>query len=290
MILLDGAMGTELSRRGFELADPLWSAKVLLEAPEAILELHRDYLEAGSDIVSTASYQISEPGFLARGLTRKDARRALASSYEVARAALRQRADSTGDASRAIAVSLGPYGAILADGSEYSGDYDLSHAELVRFHRERFEVAADIGAGLVALETFPTLNEAEAALEALDDFATLSAWLSFVPRAEAVAVEKLVSPRLAALAFNCGAPELTFEAAARAAKTVTLPVFAYPNRGGTWDASTKTWRAVEVVDWGRWVEWARSAGLRGLGGCCETSPETIASLHAALKATRGQPA
>lgn len=273
-------MGTELSRRGFDLEDPLWSAKVLLEAPDAILSIHRDYLRAGAELIASASYQVSEEGFAGRGLKREEARRALSTAHALAETALERHREETGDRSRRAAISLGPYGAMLADGSEYTGAYAVPAAELVRFHRARFEVLAGEGARLVALETLPTIQEAEAALEALESFSELEAWLSFVPRVSGAKVATLRSPNLAAVAFNCGPFEATVQEASACAALGPLPVFVYANRGGTWDAEAKAWRDEASITPEVWVDRARSVGLSAIGGCCGVGPEAIARLRA----------
>lgn len=273
-------MGTELSKRGLDLEDPLWSARVLIEAPEAILDVHRDYLSAGAELISTASYQVSEEGFQRRGLSRAEARRALRTAYELAQTALRRHAEETGEYERRAAVSLGPYGAMLADGSEYTGAYSIRHAALVGFHRARFEVVSDLGAALVAVETLPTETEAEAVLEALEAFPALAAWISFVPRVSAAAVAELRSPQLVAIGFNCGTPELALQSAADCAQRGPKPVIVYPNRGGSWDAAAKQWRGAEAAVEEAWAERAAAAGVRAIGGCCGVGPAEVARLRA----------
>lgn len=282
LLLLDGAMGTELARRGFELRDPLWSARVLIERPEAILDLHLDYLAAGADVLTTASYQISEIGFQASGETRARARAALADAVRLGQTAIERHERDREPSGIALAVSLGPYGAVLADGSEYTGDYELGHAELVHFHRERLAVIADTGAKLVAFETFPTMLEAEAALEALSHFPELRAWLSFVPRQEPRSFSALHSNQLLALGFNCGPVESIMQEAARGRRESPRPVFVYPNRGGRWDPVAKQWLNDEEPQPATWVDQCSSLGIRAVGGCCEIGPDAIRQMRAAI--------
>lgn len=284
LLLLDGAMGTELARRGFDLRDPLWSAKILLEAPDAVTAVHLDYLAAGAELICTASYQVSEEGFEQKGLTRQDARRALHLAYTLAETAVRQHSERAPDTDRGIAVSLGPYGAILADGSEYTGAYAISHAQLVRFHRGRLAVVADTGASLVAMETLPTLEEAEAVLEALEALPELKVWLSFVPGTPSSAITTLRGRNIAAVSLNCGPSELVLREAGFTARSSPYPVLAYPNRGGTWDAEAKLWRDAQEASVLDWVDAARGSGLSGLGGCCGVSPAEIARMRQRLDA------
>ena len=177
-LVLDGALATELERAGMDLADPLWSARALMEAPEAILRVHRSYLEAGADIITSAGYQATIPGFMAKGCSREEAERLLRLAVRLVKRARDEYEAETGRRALA-AASAGPYGAYLADGSEYSGHYDLSRRELADFHRERALILADEAPDLLAFETVPSLAEAEAIADAVSALPAGSAWLSF---------------------------------------------------------------------------------------------------------------
>ncbi|MCH8204935.1 MAG: homocysteine S-methyltransferase, partial [Candidatus Hydrogenedentes bacterium] len=183
VVILDGAMATELERRGAELEDSLWSAKVLLESPELIREVHFDYFAAGADVAITASYQATFRGLGERGLSRGEAADLIRLSVQLAREARdafwEDPARREGRLRPLIAGSVGCYGAYLADGSEYRGDYGLSRSELVEFHRGRIEVLAGAGLDLLACETIPCKVEAEALVEVLGEFPETPAWLSF---------------------------------------------------------------------------------------------------------------
>src|SRR6185312_3096315 len=176
--VLDGGLATELERRGCDISGPLWSARVLHEAPEAIRQVHLDYLRAGADCISTASYQVSEMGYAELGRPREDAARALRRSVEIAEQA-REEYRHESDRSVLIAASLGPYGAALHNGAEFHGRYEIGFDQLVAFHAERLDIIAGSAADLVALETIPSLDEARAILAALARFPQLRAWLSF---------------------------------------------------------------------------------------------------------------
>jgi homocysteine S-methyltransferase len=182
-LILDGALATELERRGADLFDPLWSAKLLIEKPALIQAVHRDYFAAGADVATTATYQATFAGFLRRGLQREAASRLLRDAVALAVAA---RDDFWSDAANRagrrrplVAASIGPYGAMLADGSEYRGHYAATDAALREFHAPRLEVLARSGADLLACETLPCLREAVILAELLHDYAPLTAWMSF---------------------------------------------------------------------------------------------------------------
>jgi S-methylmethionine-dependent homocysteine/selenocysteine methylase len=174
-LVLDGGLSTQLEAAGHDLSDHLWSARLLADDPEAIIEAHLAFLRAGADVVTTASYQATVDGFARRGIDAAGAAALLRRSVDLAREACER---APGDRPRWVAASVGPYGAMLADGSEYRGDYGLPMSELVRFHRDRLRILADAGPDILALETIPDAVEAEALLTALDGVG-VAAWLSF---------------------------------------------------------------------------------------------------------------
>ena len=181
-LVLDGGLATELERKGFDLADPLWSARLLMDTPDAIRSVHLDYLDAGADVIIGASYQATTQALLRRGLTTAQAETILIRSVTLAREALEEflaAGSATERLAPLVAASIGPYGAWLADGSEYRGDYGLTERELRAFHRPRFEILAGAGADLLALETIPSRREAEALVNLMEASGKVRGWLSF---------------------------------------------------------------------------------------------------------------
>src|SRR5215207_4492617 len=164
--LLDGGLATELEHRGFDISGPLWSARVLREAPQAIEQVHYDYFAAGADFAISASYQASYAGYAASGLADDETAALLRRSVSLAQSArARYREDSrrSNDPQAQerlerlrVAASVGPYGATLHDGSEYRGNYGLTVEELIAFHERRFAILAESGADLLACETIPS--------------------------------------------------------------------------------------------------------------------------------------
>ena len=180
VVVLDGGLATELEARGHDMSDRLWSARLLLTDPAAIENVHLAYYRAGAQVATTASYQASVDGFAAAGIDRAGALGLIAQSVVLAqRARDRRRAEAPGDDRPLfVAGSVGPYGAMLADGSEYRGDYDPGPAALAAFHRPRIEALVEAGADLLAFETIPTIREAEVLVRLLDEV-PIPAWLSF---------------------------------------------------------------------------------------------------------------
>jgi homocysteine S-methyltransferase len=286
-VVLDGGLATELERAGMDLRDDLWSARALLESPEEILRVHRSYFEAGADVAISASYQASFEGFAARGISRSEGRRLLQLSVSLARYAARDFPDAL------VAASVGPYGAMLADGSEYRGRYGLSVKDLMAFHRPRLETLLEAGPDLLAVETIPSIEEGEAILSVLAELPEARAWMSFSCRdgkrisdgtafstAAALAAS---SPQVVAVGVNCTPP--AFVPPLLASARVDVPLLAYPNLGSEWDASTKAWRlgTGPRPDLDREAAGWRALGVTVAGGCCGTTPEDVHAIAAALE-------
>jgi homocysteine S-methyltransferase len=300
-VLLDGALATELERRGADLDDPLWSAKLLIEAPERIEAVHYDYFLAGADVGTSASYQATFEGFAARGLDAGEAERLLRLSVElVVRARDRfwsQASNRAGRPKPLVAASVGCYGASLHDGSEYRGDYGLPRNELADFHRERLRILADSGADLLAFETIPSRLEAEVIASLLEELsgsiALPPAWVSFSCRNEtevshgeplAECFESLRSAKtVIATGINCTPPAFISGLLSSAGAATDRLLVVYPNSGERWEGAAHRWRpgvaSPPIEELGR--EWL-GLGARLIGGCCRTTPATIRALAAAL--------
>src|SRR6478609_8614413 len=133
-LVADGGLATELEAMGEDLSDALWSARLLADAPDRIEAAHLAFFRAGAQVATTASYQATFEGFAARGIAVDDADALLRRSVEIAGRA-RATALAGGVAGPLfVAASVGPYGAMLADGSEYRGRYGRSEAWLRDFH------------------------------------------------------------------------------------------------------------------------------------------------------------
>ncbi|TQJ90772.1 homocysteine S-methyltransferase [Streptomyces sp. SLBN-31] len=288
-VVLDGGMSNQLEFAGHDLSDELWSARLLAERPEAITEAHLAYFEAGADVAITASYQATFEGFAKRGIGRERAAELLALSVESAREAARRAAAKGVARPLWVAASVGPYGAMLADGSEYRGRYGLSVDELADFHRPRLEVLAAARPDVLALETVPDADEARALLRVVRGLG-VQAWLSYTadgehtragqPLEEAFALAADVD-EVIAVGVNCCAPEDVDGAVRIAARVTGKPVVVYPNSGEAWDAGARAWAGrssftpEEVTGW-------RASGARLIGGCCRVGPEAITGIAAAL--------
>ena len=282
-VVSDGGLATQLEAQGHKLDSALWSARLLHEDPDAIVQAHLAYFAAGAQVATTASYQASMDGFVHAGMTPAEAQKLIKRSVRLAE---RARANCQDDHDRWIAGSVGPYGAALADGSEYRGDYDLSVQELRKWHRPRIELLAEVGVDILALETIPCLVEVEALLAEIDGSGQ-QCWLSVTcagdrtragePAEEAFALARDID-EIIAVGVNCIDPAGAYALARIASQAASKPVVIYPNSGERWDAVTKAWmgpatfQAEDVRDW-------ITGGARLVGGCCRVGPTQIKAIR-----------
>jgi homocysteine S-methyltransferase len=293
LMVLDGALATELERRGADLDDPLWSAKCLVERPDLIRQVHLDYFRAGADVATTATYQATFEGFARRGIERQAAVQLMCRAVDIAVAARDEfwalESNRAGRLRPLIAASFGPYGAMLADGSEYRGRYELDDGALAEFHAPRLRVLADAGADLLACETIPCLREALVLARGLREFPGVHAWISFSCRdgahtSEGEDIGECVAqlrayPQIAAVGVNCTAPQYITPLLRKMRAKTDKPLVVYPNSGECYEASIKQWRGAG----GAWQIGAQARlwyaeGARLIGGCCRTGPLEISSV------------
>lgn len=288
--IIDGAMATELEGRGCDLNDDLWSARVLLEQPELIRAVHLDYFNNGADIAITASYQATVDGFAKRGLSREQALGLIKKSVQLAQEARDEfwakEENRVGRVRPLIAGSVGPYGAYLADGSEYRGDYNLTEDELIAFHRPRVEALIASGADLLACETIPCGIEARALIRLLAEFPNTFAWFTFTAkdgehisngeRIAEIAAFLDTQPQAAAIGINCTSPLHIPSLVHEIKKNTSKPIIVYPNSGEYYSAVTNTWHGETSSD--KFAlqsrEWYEN-GATLIGGCCRTTPKHI---------------
>ncbi|VFQ88767.1 unnamed protein product [Cuscuta campestris] len=310
--VIDGGLATELERHGANLNDPLWSAKCLLDSPHLIRAVHLDYLEAGAGIIISASYQATIQGFMAKDFSQDESEALLKKSVEIACEARnlynKKCRESSSDYTTAgkvlknrpilVAASVGSYGAYLADGSEYSGDYgDVINVKFLKdFHRRRVQLLADAGADIMAFETVPNKIEAQAFVELLDEEdIKIPAWLSFNSKdgINVVSGDSLLEcatiadscKTVVAVGINCTPPRFISNLILSLNKATAKPILIYPNSGETYDAEKKEWVTNTGVSNDSFVSYVNKwceDGASLVGGCCRTTPDTIRAIYNVL--------
>lgn len=290
VFIVDGGLATELEWRGYDLGDELWSAKYLLEDPGAIQQVNRDYLWAGADCIVSATYQATIPGLMRHGLTEAEAEDLLRFSVKLALDARDEfwvdEANHHNRLRPLVAASVGPYGAYLANGAEYTGDYDLDADGLAEWHRQRWHILATSGADLMACETIPSFAEAEALRHLILESPNTPAWVSFscqdgqhisdgTPIAQCAELLDTL-PNLVAIGVNCTPPRLMPALIKEIQASTNKPIILYPNSGEGYDADTKRWVGdTEPSEYGTISREWRKLGASLIGGCCRTRPSHI---------------
>ena len=294
-VVLDGGLGSALEAAGHALGTRLWSGQMVLDDPAGLGAVHLAYLEAGADVIATAGYQLSFEAFEALGYGEDDAVKALRASVTIA---VEARDAFWGDGTRhpgrlapLVAASVGPYGAFLADGSEYDGRYGVGEDVLRRFHQRRLDVLLDTEANVVVYETMPSGPEARVVAALLADRATKPAWLSFTCRDaerlwDGTPIEDAVrlcegAASIVAVGVNCVHPGHAGELVRRIAEVTDLPVSVCPNSGETYDDALATWRGPSASWLGEADAWIH-AGASLVGGCCRLGPDEIRELRRTL--------
>ncbi|MFQ6006752.1 MAG: homocysteine S-methyltransferase [Woeseia sp.] len=295
-VVLDGGLATELESQGFDIGTQLWSAALLQSDPSAVIDAHRAYLDAGAEIIISASYQASRDGFMSQGLSVQQADDLIANSVDLACKARQQFIDTHGqvDYTPIVAASIGPYGAAVHDGSEYTGDYDIDEAGLRRFHEPRLQLLDRSNADVLACETVAGYPEARVLCKLLMT-TRLPAWISFSCRDERRIGDGTLlreasglfheHPRVLALGVNCTAPQYVSSLIGEIIKGAPdKAVIVYPNSGEKYDIATNSWigRASSVDLVAAAKSW-HDAGAKIIGGCCRIGPRHIDALRQRLK-------
>lgn len=293
LIILDGALATELENRGCYINDSLWSAKILAESPEIIEKVHYDYFISGADCAITSSYQATIEGFMQRGFTETEAISLIQRSVRIAKKARDDFWNIPENRENRpiplVAGSVGPYGAYLADGSEYRGDYNISEEELINFHRPRIKILVDEGVDLLACETIPNLLEAKAITKLLKEFSNVYCWISFSCKndleiSDGTSISECAKyldkcEQVAAIGINCTAPVYVNSLIEQIKTNSKKPIIVYPNSGEEYDANSKTWHGDSAsCSYGCNAKNWFDKGAKLIGGCCRTTPKDIKSI------------
>ncbi len=290
-LVLDGAMSTPLEHYGLDTNNQLWTAMALVKDPQKVYQVHLDYFNAGADLVITDTYQANLPAFLTAGFTETQARQFMRHAVELANQARDDYEAKTGKHNY-VAGTIGPYGAYLADGSEYTGNYELSVEEYQAFHRPRLEEILAAGVDVLAVETQPKLTETQAVLELVHQLAPdLPVYVAFSLHddhhladgtALATAVQAIATdPQVVAVGFNCVALDVVEPAIKLIHATTDLPIIVYPNSGATYDPTTKTWsNPASGPTFKELIPTWYQAGATIIGGCCTTMPHDIENVRA----------
>lgn len=293
-VVLDGAMSTPLEKLGADTNNDLWTAKALIDNEELVYKVHKMYFEAGADLIITDTYQANVQAFEKVGYSEKEARNLIKKAVKIAQKARDDYENRTGKHNY-IAGTIGPYGAYLANGSEYRGDYELSAEEYQQFHLPRIEELVNAGVDILAIETQPKLDEVLAILELLKEkYPQQKVYVSYTLSDDDTISDGTPLPRaihaledysqVIAVGINCVKLELVEPALKNMKEITDKHLIVYPNSSAVYDPKSKTWSQLktsatfeELIP--NWYE----AGARIIGGCCTTGPKEIKAVADFIK-------
>ena len=293
-VVLDGAMSTPLERLGADTNNDLWTAKALIDNEELVYEVHKMYFEAGADLIITDTYQANVQAFEKVGYSEKEARNLIKKAVKIAQKARDDYENKTGKHNY-IAGTIGPYGAYLANGSEYRGDYELSVEEYQQFHLPRIEELVNAEVDILAIETQPKLDEVLAILELLKEkYPQQKVYVSYTLSDDDTISDGTPLPRaihaledysqVIAVGINCVKLELVEPALKNMKEITDKHLIVYPDSSAVYNPKSKTWSQTktsatfeELIP--NWYE----AGARIIGGCCTTGPKEIKAVADFIK-------
>ena len=288
--VIDGGLSNVLENAGYDLNHELWSARLINEEPQALIDAHLKYLQSGAQCIATGSYQATTEGFEKQGFSTARSIELIRKSVDLTREAIKlYLAKNPGAATPIIAASIGPYGAFLADGSEYRGDYTLSKQALKNFHRERIRILDSCEPDLLAFETIPSFTEAVAISELLTEF-DRPAWISFSCKSpkhisDGTLIRDAVkaihgNPAIWALGVNCTDPKYISGLIDNIKAITDKHIIVYPNSGEQYDPENKKWHGKSNAETFSKLtkEWLQH-GADIVGGCCRVGPAHIAQIR-----------
>lgn len=298
VFIIDGALGTRLQEKGFNVNDSMWSAKFLDENPNAIKDVHKEYLEAGADCIITSSYQASIEGFVKKGFSEKKAQELIELSINLAKDSIKEFWEKLENKKKRekplVAASIGPYGAYLANGAEYTGIYGIENEELKNFHKRRVELIAKMTPDIFAVETIPSFHEAKILCEILKEYKNIPSWISFSAKngthingGESIkecAKYLQTQEHITAIGINCTAPEFITSLIEEIKSVCDKPIVIYPNGGSKYNPVTKKWEnsKTDEKEFAKMAKLWKNKGAKLIGGCCQTGPKEIKELRKTL--------
>lgn len=277
-VLLDGPTGTQLESRGVDTGGPIWSTRAVLERPDAVRAVHRDYVDAGAEVLTAVTFRADRRSFRRAGKSEE-------AWQEAVHAAVRLAREAADEAPQPVWVA----GSLAPLGDCYAPEEVPVQEVLVDEHGRFAEVLKDAGVDLILVETMNTVREAEAAARAAR--ATGSrVWVSLIVQEGArLLSQEPLAPALAALRqeadvllVNCASVP-SVDQAIPVLRESGRPWGAYAN--GSLQGPRTGWSPEAEVGPKAYVDAARSwldQGSRVLGSCCGTGPAHIRALRALL--------
>jgi len=282
--LLDGSLSYPLEKQGYNLNKKLWTGDALINDPNVIKKIHKDYLVAGVDFISTSTYQISYRVLKEMGYNLNEIKDIFKRSVDLVQDAIEET-----KIKRKVKIvgSYGPFGASLSDGSEYTGKYKTSDEIIMSYHIDNMNIIKELGIDIILYETIPCLREIEILSKVVEEYKK-EVWISFTCNKDLefrdgtsiMKACKIISSieNISTIGINCFSPLLAEKAIKKLKKNSNKKILIYPNSGEIYNNKDKNWYGEKYFDNSMIKKWlALSPDI--IGGCCRVGFEDIQNMR-----------
>jgi homocysteine S-methyltransferase len=282
--LLDGSLSYPLEKQGYNLNKKLWTGDALINDPNVIKKVHKDYLIAGVDFISTSTYQISYNVLEAMDYSLNEIKDVFKRSVNLVEQAIQET-----NIKREIKIvgSYGPYGASLSNGSEYTGKYDTSDNIIMDYHIKNMNIIKELDIDIILYETIPCLREIEILSKLVEEYKK-EVWVSFTCNKDLefrdgssiIKACKILSSIevISTIGINCFSPLLAEKAIKKLKDNSNKKILIYPNSGEIYNNKDKDWYGEKYFDRSMIKKWlALSPDI--IGGCCRVGFEDIKNMR-----------
>ena len=281
--LLDGSLSYPLENKGINLNTRLWTAQVLIDDPHILSEIHSKYVKCGVDYISTSSYQLSHDALLQLGYRKKEINKIFKRSVDLAVKAVEKKEIE-------IVGSFGPFGSLLADGSEYTGKYKYDDLIIKNYHKNNFEVINNQKLDIILYETIPSLKEIKIISDVIK-YSQKKFWISMTcnknlklrDNSSLKEACKILSEmdNISVIGVNCVDPLITSDIIKKLKDYSSKKILVYPNSGEKYNSYTKKWDGESSINNELIKDWI-SLSPDIIGGCCRVGYDKISKMRSLI--------
>lgn len=281
--LLDGSLSYPLENKGINLNTRLWTAQVLIDDPHILSEIHSKYVKCGVDYISTSSYQLSHDALLQLGYSKKKINKIFKRSVDLAVKAVEKKEIE-------IVGSFGPFGSLLADGSEYTGKYKYDDLIIKNYHKNNFEVINNQKLDIILYETIPSLKEIKIISDVIK-YSQKKFWISMTcnknlklrDNSSLKEACKILSEmdNISVIGVNCIDPLITSDIIKKLKDYSSKKILVYPNSGEKYNSYTKKWDGESSINNELIKDWI-SLSPDIIGGCCRVGYDKISKMRSLI--------
>ena len=282
--LLDGSMSFPMEQLGYNLKNKLWTGKALINNPDLIKDIHKGYIDAGADFISTSTYQISFDRLKNMGYQSEEIKKIFQKSVDIVKDAIEE---SKLKKEIKIVGSFGPYASYDPEASEYIGEYDSTDIEIKKFHLNNIRIIEETDLDIILYETIPCLREIKILSEALSH-STKEIWISITCNEEMEFRDgssfkdacEIISKieKITTMGINCFSPLLVKKAIDLLKKYSNKKILIYPNSGEIYNPKERFWTGNNEFNNSMIKNWL-SLYPDIIGGCCRIGYDDIKKMR-----------